>query len=420
MHLFARTHQNLRRRNTAFGLSRIFAPPLWVLICAVAAASAQTYTVLHSFTGGGDGSEPSAGLTMDRAGNFYGTTIFGGSHGLGLVFKLAQKNSNWIITPLYSFAGGTDGAEPMLADLAIAADGTIYGTTPVAGNTGCFGEGCGIVFRLRPSPTRPASPITPWHEDVLYRFLDLQGPFASGKLTFDGAGNIFGTTQGGGNFEIGIAYELSPSGGGWTENTIFDFQNIAVPGGLIRDSAGNLYGVTRGVGGRDYGNVFKLSFTGTHWISVTLYTFRYEEDGGFPRGDLIADAQGNMYGSTSGGGTGNGGAIFKMSPDGQGGWIHTTLVDLDGTEGPQEALTIDSAGNLYGTTFGNGAFQKGNVFKLTKNGNTYTYSSLHDFTGGTDGGFPFSSVAIDAQGNLYGTASSGGDHFLGVVWRITP
>jgi uncharacterized repeat protein (TIGR03803 family) len=107
-----------------------------------------------------------------------------------------------------------------------------------------------------------------------------------------------------------------------------------------------------------------------------------------------------------------------MSPDGHGGWTHTTLADLDGTEGSQASLAMDAAGSLYGTTFGNGAQQKGNVFKLTKNGGTWTYTSLHDFTGGSDGAYPFSSVVIDAQGNLYGTASSGGAHGLGVVWKI--
>ena len=140
-------------------------------------------------------------------------------------------------------------------------------------------------------------------------------------------------------------------------------------------------------------------------------------------GDLIADAQGNLYGTTSQGGTGGGGTVFEMSPDGQGGWIHTTLAELDGygyeIDGPQDALTMDSAGNLYGTALLNGAFHQGNVFKLTSNGGTWTYTSLHDFSGGSDGSLPFSNVVIDAQGNLYGTAAQGGEHNSGVVWKIT-
>ena len=388
-----------------------------VTVLFAVGGSAQTFRVLHSFSGGADGSEPASGLTMDRAGNLYGTALFGGSDGFGVVFKMNQHNSNWITAPLYSFHGD-DGGDPAGADLVVAADGTLYGTTPVGGGQGCFGQGCGVVFRLRPPATFANSPIAPWTQTILYHFLDLQGPDAAGKLVFDSAGNIFGTTQGGGSNEIGIAYELSPSGDTWTENTIVNFQNIAVPSGLIRDSAGNLYGTTRGLGGRDFGNVFELVRAGSSWNTVTLYTFRFQEDGGFPMTALIADAQGNLYGSASAGGTGGGGTIFKMSPDGHGGWIHTTLADLDGTEGPQDSLAMDSAGNLYGTTFGNGAFQKGNVFKLTNHNGTWTYTSLHDFTGGSDGSFPFSNVVIDAQGNLYGTASAGGDHFQGVVWKI--
>ena len=391
------------------------------LACVCITAQAQTFTVLHSFTGGGDGDAPVAGLSIDGAGNLYGTTSYGG-RGPGVVYKLAERNSTWILSPLHSFTAGADGCDPANADLTIAPDGSLYGTTPLCGNELCS-RGCGTVFHLRPSSSLPLTPTSPWTETILYYFREQQGPGASGRLAFDSAGNIFGTTKGGGVQGAGIAYELSPSNGGYTENTIYSFQSIVFPGGLIRDSLGNLYGVTQGTG-LDYGEVFELSLSGSQWVATVLYAFQDGEDGEYPVGDLIADAQGNMYGTTSNGGTaGGGGTVFEMSPDGHGGWVHTTLAELPGgnpyqSPGPQDSLTMDSAGNLYGTAILNGAFHKGNVFKLTNNGGSWTYTSLYDFTGGSDGFLPFSNVVIDAQGNLYGTAAQGGAHGEGVVWKI--
>ncbi len=394
----------------------------FTIACVCITAQAQTFTVLHSFTGGADGDSPVAGLSIDRSGNLYGTTSYGGV-GPGVVYKMSERNSGWILSPLYSFRAGTDGCDPQHADLTIAPDGTLYGTTPSCGSVQCP-DGCGIVFHLRPSPSLPLTPMTPWNETILYYFKLQQGPTASGRVAFDSAGNIFGTTKDGGVQGTGIAYELSPSNGGYTENTIYSFQSIVFPSGLIRDSLGNLYGVAHGTA-FDYGEVFELSLSGSQWVATVLYVFQDGEDGAYPVGDLIADAQGNMYGTTSDAAGGGGGTVFEMSPDGHGGWIHTTLAELPGgnpyeSPGPQDALTMDSAGNLYGTTLLNAAFNKGNVFKLTNNGGSWTYTSLYDFTGGNDGSLPFSNVVIDAQGNLYGTAAQGGANGQGVVWKIVP
>jgi hypothetical protein len=395
---------------------------LVLLLASAFAAQAQTFTVLHSFTGGGDGGAPVAGLTIDRAGNLYGTTSYGGHS--GVVYKMAERNSNWIFSPLYTFKAGADGCEPQRADLMIAPDGSIYGSTPLCGNIQCGGTGCGIVFRLRPSDTVPATSVAPWTETILYHFLGYVEPVLSGKLAFDSAGNIFGSTRQGGPPGRGYIYELSPSNGGYDMTTLYTFQDTAQPSGVIFDNAGNLYGVATGGDLGDYGNVFKLSLSGSQWVAAVLYTFQDGEDGAFPFGDLIADAQGNMYGSTSTGGTGGGGTVFEMSPDGQGGWIHTTLAEMPGYNdhpggGPQDSLTMDSVGNLYGTALLNGAFHHGNVFRLTNTGGSWIYTSLHDFSGGSDGSLPFSNAIVDAQGNLYGTAAQGGDNSQGVVWKIT-
>jgi uncharacterized repeat protein (TIGR03803 family) len=413
--------QNSTLQLTARQIRRSLALLVLLLACAFA-AQAQTFTVLHSFTGGGDGSSPVSGLTMDHGGNLYGTTTFGGL-GPGTVFEIAERNSNWILSTLHDFLAGNDGCDPMHANLAIASDGTLYGTAPLCGgNMPCTGTGCGIVFRLRPSPDVSATLIAPWNENILYHFRDVIEPDASGKLAFDPTGNIFGTTRVGGIPGRGYVYELSPSGSGYVETTLYTFQDMSQPSGVILDNSGNMYGVTRGGRNSDRGDVFELSWSGSQWVATSLYAFRNQEDGEFPVGDLITDAQGNLYGTTSAGGTGGGGTVFEMSPDGHGGWIYITLADLagfgDDSGGPQDALTMDSAGNLYGTAVLNGAFHKGNVFKLTNNGGSWTYTTLHDFTGGSDGALPFSNAVVDAQGNLYGTASEGGDNSTGVVWKI--
>ena len=142
-----------------------------VMIIATQAAQAQTYKVLYNFTGGLDGAGPYTGLTMDQAGNFYGTTLGGGSAGNGTVFRLSRKGSSWVLTPLYSFQGGTDGAAAY-ARVVFGPDGSLYGTTLGGGYYcgNCANGGCGIVFNLKPPATVPPAALSPWKETVLYRF----------------------------------------------------------------------------------------------------------------------------------------------------------------------------------------------------------------------------------------------------------
>ena len=210
-------------------------------LVAIPSAQAQSFTVLHSFTGGADGASPAAGLTLDKAGNLYGTASAGGA-GYGTVFKLTHSGTGWIVNPLYQFQGGADGATPVAA-LVFGPDGGLYGTTQLGGNNICQyvgGEtGCGTVFNLKPPPNRPKSFSNPWVETVIYRFgfwTDGSDPYS--EVIFDAAGNLYGTTASGGENNdyaridgggggcgnhCGVVYELSPSGGGWTESTIFQF-----------------------------------------------------------------------------------------------------------------------------------------------------------------------------------------------------
>ena len=211
-------------------------------VVATHAAQAQTFTVLHNFTGGADEGTPIAGLTIDQAGNFYGTTF-----GLnwGTVFKLAHKNSSWVLTPLYSFSGGDDGASPF-AGVTIGLNGILYGTTFEGGT-----YGYGTVFDLKPSAAACRTALCPWTETVLCGFTggsDGANP-VFGDLVFDQAGNLYGTAEKGGAYGYGVVYELMPSNGGWTERVLYAFAGAndgAIPeSALIFDKAGNLYGTAQ-------------------------------------------------------------------------------------------------------------------------------------------------------------------------------
>jgi uncharacterized repeat protein (TIGR03803 family) len=428
--------------NSIFHLgSRIAAMALSVVVMFVLTnqssrpAQAQTYRVLYRFTGGLDGGNPYAGLTMDGAGNFYGTTYAGGSAHLGTVYQLKRKHSAWVINPLHSFAGyPTDGAYPE-GRVVFGPNGTLYGNTFAGGNTPACnpGYGCGTIFNLRPPPTACVSAICPWTASLIYAFGGTanDGAFPIGDFIFDHAGNMYGSTGGGGDNDRGTVFELSPAG---AETVLYRFpqsgaQGQNPEGGVIFDAAGNLYGTANSSSLMDnYGVVFELNYA-AGWTESTLYTFLAGNDGGYPQAGLVSDAAGNFYGATSQYGMYGGGTVFKLTPSGSG-WTLSTIYSFTGQCGPERNLAIDAAGNLYGTTFCDGANSAGNVFKLTPSGDGWTYTSLYDFTGGSDGGFPFSNVIFDASGNLYGTTYAGGttsghcdsfyNYHCGVVWQIMP
>jgi uncharacterized repeat protein (TIGR03803 family) len=382
-------------------------------------AQAQTFRVLHSFTGKADGGNPLSALTIDKAGNLYGTASTGGVL-YGTVFRLKLKGSNWIFDLLYSFTGGIDASDPS-GGVIFGPDGSLYGTTTYGGT----GEG-GAVFNLRPSATACKSVLCPWTETVLYSFqrgADGSNP-GYGDLLFDQQGNIYGTTIFGGGRDGGVVYQLSPSGSGWTESVLHSFgggsEGSGPYNGVIFDNAGNLYGTLSDGGPSDAGLVFQL-VSSMGWTANILYPFARQGDGSTPRAGLIFDPSGNLYGATTVGGTGNGGTVFELSPTGD--WTFSLLYSFTARGlgcGPAGTLVMDQAGSLFGTTMCNGTHGQGNIFKLTRTSGTWTYTSLYDFTGGNDGGAPTNSVSLDANGNLYGTASQGGANGYGVVWEITP
>jgi uncharacterized repeat protein (TIGR03803 family) len=397
---------------------------LALTVALTPAAQAQTFQVIYNFTGGIGGVYPWASMTIDKAGNLYGTTELGGAGGFGMVFKLAPKNSGWIFNPLYSFQGGSDGKSPE-APLTIGPDGSLYGTTVFGGN-----DNCGIVFNLRPAPTRPASVLTPWRETVLHNLgqsnSDGCNPYAG--VTLDQAGNVYGTTAYGGYAGNGIVFELTPAGDRWNESVLHTFAgpgDAAVPfSGLTMDSAGNLYGTTFLGGVKGGGSVYELTPSGSGWTEKVLYSFQYGMDGGDAYAGLILDQEGNLYGAAATAGAHNGGTVYQLMPS-NGNWTFKTLYALSGIEGPYSSLVMDAAGNLYGTNVFDGAYGYGSVFKLTPQYGGWTYTDLHDFPAGTDGGYPYGGLVLDGQGNLYGVTPRGGNpnycfDGCGVIFEVTP
>jgi len=425
-------HRNWFLGNSLRAVTNALTILLVLAVFATPSAQTQTFKVIHSFTGGQDGEAPLAGLTIDQAGNLYGTTFAGGlgsctgfyGNGCGVVFRLAHSATGWIFKPLYSFLGGKDGAGPIDRVGFGHRRGTLYGTTSTGG-VGCDSMGCGTVFSLTPpSNIRHHQ----WIKTVLYSFSGGSDGAGPDEVVFDKMGAIYGTTSGGGlnncSGGCGTAYKLTPAAGTWTESILYAFTNNAdgeYPNApLIFDKAGNLYGTTFMGSSQNYGAVFQLKPLGHGWVENTLYQFQGGSDGGRPAAGLIFDSSGSLVGATTYAGAGFGGTVFDLKPS-NGNWTFSLLYSFAGQNGggPSATLVMDAAGSLYGTTERLGAYGSGTVFKLTLVNGTWMQTVLHDFTGGKDGYFPFSNVVFDRKGNLYGTAtfSQGGG---GVVWEIAP
>jgi uncharacterized repeat protein (TIGR03803 family) len=392
----------------------------WITI-AVADGQSQTYTVLHVFSGANDGANPLTGVAIDRSGNLYGSTNFGGFRdrvcaplGCGLLFKLTDRGAGWILNPIYTFQGGDDGAYP--GPLAIASDGTLYGATGQGGHSND-----GIVFRLQPPTSACTTALCSWSKTLLHEFSGGgfgANPYGALRLT---SGNIYGVTIGGGSsFPYGTAYELTPGNGGWAE-TILNANLTSPDSGPVLDSTGNIYGTTSVGGDHNKGTVYQLVSSGSGWTLNTLVSFG-NGNGSVPEGGLVMDPGGNLFGTTSSGGANDVGTVFELSQQ-NGTWTLTTLYDFPAQQGqPMASLTLDAAGNIYGTT--NQGF--GSVFKMTHGSSGWTFSVLHQFAGGANGRNPDeAAVTLDANGNIFGTTGGGGDNQncvdgCGVVWEITP
>jgi uncharacterized repeat protein (TIGR03803 family) len=389
--------------------------------------------VLYSLAGGHDPKLPYAGLVADKAGNLYGTTEFGGANNQGTVFELSPTgDGNWTETVLYSFLGGADGSQPH-AGLVLDSTGDLYGTTNFGGNANCA-QGCGTIFKLSQGSDG-------WSESVLYPFTgssDGREPYA--RLVFDPQGNLYGTTLLGGKFGTacasgcGTVFRLAPSVNGWKESVLYAFSGEsdgALPyAGLTFDASGNLYGTSYAGGTYRSGTVFRLTLTSSgSWTESVLHAFTGGPDGKRPLGALTLDPAGNLYGTTfEGGGTGNYGVVFKLRPQPTGAWLENVLHTFGNrpAANPMAGLVFDTAGNLYGTTAlganlstcGGGC---GTLFKLTPNlSGRMVFSVLRVFGRSGDGYNPSGDLILDSNGNLLGTTQAGGSQQAGTMFEVVP
>jgi uncharacterized repeat protein (TIGR03803 family) len=308
-------------------------------------------TVLHSFTGGADGGYPQQNdsLLLDKFGNLYGTTVGGGLTGsgcfegtCGVVFELSAIGQERV---LHRFTGGVDGGSP-LAGLVRNAEGVFYGSTYQGGVAAA-----GVVFKLTPAGT----------EHVLHSFRGLDGVAPQGTLIRDRGGNLYGIVTNGP--QAGAIFKMSHAGKVTLVYTFTGGDDGGNPDGpLVRDTEGNLYGIAQAGGTFGNGVVFKVDGSGKETV---LHPFAGGADGETPTPGLMRDVAGNLYGTTLFGGTLGNGVIFKVSPTGKETIIYTFTGGPDGGVPAYVTLISDSAGNLYGTTSAGGTFGNGVVFKLT-------------------------------------------------------
>jgi len=403
----------------------LFALACWL---APAAAAQDRVKTLLSF----NGTESEGNLIFDAAGNLYGTTGDQYDPSLITVFELSPKgDGTWTEHVLWTATGGT---EPLniRPGVIFDASGNIYGTSRYGGT-----YGCGTVFEL----TRETSGS--WPETNLFNFdCADSGAYAVGGVTFDKAGNLYGTTPQGGSFGEGVVYQLTPgSGGTWTENILHNFtggSDGAYPDHpyLIFDASGNLYG-SAALGGEGNcplfgsstcGTIFKMTpQAGGTWDFTVLHGFTGGSDGGNPEGTMVFDKRGNLYGTTYGGGTHDFGVVFELTPHSDSQWeervLHAFRGDEDGTY-PLGGVIFDAAGNLYGTTTDGGenrcfnAPGCGVVYELTPTSTgSYTEDILVHFNGAPNDG-PYNNLVMDSLGNLYGTATGYNTYASGTVYEV--
>ena len=418
------------------------------LIFAVPPLRAQTESVLYSFAGPpADGGSPAGSLVRDANGNFYGTTQNGGAANAGTVFKLHPKgDGTYTESVLYSFGATSDDGQ-LPGGLVIDGSGNLYGTTQAGGGSSACQFGCGTVFELA-----EASGV--YTETILHNFTGDPDGQSPGSLSMDASGNLYGTTEFGGTAKspsfckagCGTVFELTNNSGSYTYSVLFSFSiaglyGITPAGNVVVDSSGNVFGTAPAGGGSSAcalgcGTVFELVNSSGSYAPKALYSFTGVPDGEIPGSNLILDAQGNLYGTASGGvstacSSFGCGAVFKLHPNGGGSYAESVLYSFTGSpdgQGPGN-LEVDASGDFYGITGAGGASTAcigcGTVFKLHSNGDgSYTESVLYSFTGSPDGAVP-TGLVLDATDNVFGVTGLGGTSTVcsisgcGTVFEIT-
>lgn len=379
--------------------------------------TAQTIEPIYAFTNSEFSSprNPRADLVLGRDGNFYGTTEYGGSGGFGTVFKITTTG---VLTVLANFDGNTTGGEPY-GGVTLGTDGSYYGTTDSSGP-----GGVGTVFRVTTNGiiTVIHSFSTPTSNGSSYTNGD--GTYPNAGLTLGPDGCFYGVTSHGGLNGSGTVFRITTNG---TLTTLFSFEALVASGvgstnasggnpygRMVWGPDGNLYGTTSGGGSKSLGTLFKITTNGTF---TTLVNF-VGTNGDTPHGGLIAGPGGNLYGTTVNGGSNGGGTVFRLTTNG----VLTTLVNFGYLigESPEGGVTFGPDGKLYGTTTSGGtnaADSWGTVFRVTTNGDLTT---LADFTN-TNGNDPEGGLTLGPGGNFYGTTYSGGStdpNAVGEIYRL--
>jgi uncharacterized repeat protein (TIGR03803 family) len=369
-------------------------------------AQAQSFKVVHDFSGETDGANPLNGLMLSSTGVMYGTATWGGAYDNGAVFSL----DNGKLTLIHSFEAGQDGAQPQ-SFLIQDKSGNLYGTTFAGG-----GYGDGTVYR-----------ITGKTETVLYHFGSHlhDGSAPAAGLAMDSAGNLYGTTTKGGTSGHGTVFMLlQATNGTYTEKILRNFggdpDGSAPVAGVTLDSAGNVYGTTSEGGTYGYGTVFELK-KASSWAETILHSFENLSDGATPYAGLIAGPSGSLLGAATDGGTLGGGTVFELTPS-DGKWNFSVITSIAGwgIAGSFRNLMFDSANNtIYATTHCDGDHNAGTAYKLALVDGKWVYTLLFTFNGGDDGKFVFSNLVLSG-GELYGTTNIGGSNGMGVIFEVTP
>jgi len=395
-------HRNRKSRfittTLAWGLSLV--PALF----ATPPAAAQTFKLLYAFTNGADGGGP-WGTPLLTGGILYCSAISGGgpySGQVGSVFEFELFPNGGVGAPLYDFAGQPfDGAVPM-GGLVTDGFGDFFGTTTQGG------------FSLHGTIYE----ISGGTEFVLYNFAGHDGADPEGSLFIDAVGNLYGTTSNGGANDSGTVFALSYG----SLIQLYSFGNYKndgiAPASSLLLHQGVVYGVTTEGGEHGFGTVFGVNVRTKE--ETVLYNFQGKKDGGTPVGGLALDGKGNLYGTTSVGGSARhnagDGVVFKINLKSSQYSVVHTFTGPDGAQ-PLAGLLSDGQGNFYGTTYAGGAQGYGTVFELNSAG---TLNTLYSFTNGTDGAYPYAGVTLDSSGNIYGVATRGGQNGWGTLFEIVP
>jgi uncharacterized repeat protein (TIGR03803 family) len=364
----------------------------------------STITTLASYSGPGQGSDPQGGLIIDSNGNLFGTTAFGGAAGDGVAYELASGSTT--VTTLASFSLG--GASDPLSNVVVDQNGNAFGATNAGG-----ASGLGTIYEVAAG----SGVVT-----TLASFDGTDGSRPEDTLLLDKSGDLFGTTFSGGSGN-GTIFELQSGSSTITTLVSFDGAEGGDPGPLVMDQNGDLFVAVAG-DADNLGGIYELA-SGSSSLT-TLAPFTSETTNGAHANSLYLDASGDLFGTSSGGGTGGFGAVFELA---KGASAISVLASFDGTDGaaPSGGLVADSHGNLYGATDdggvgfnGSSTSGDGTVFEI--HAGTNSIDTLYDFTNAADGGHPVTiespDVAVDSSGNVYGTAEDVNGMIGGVVWEV--